>query len=71
MIALGRPVAAAVAYVFAGGRGTEAIAGQLTGFSGILAGDGYAAYKALARDHGARFGWLFVWRMRDAIRRGV
>jgi len=63
---LGRPVAA-------GGRlrvrrrpRTEAIAGQLTGFSGILQVDGYAAYKALARDHVARFGWLFVWRMRDA-----
>src|SRR4030081_725670 len=40
------------ASVFAGGRGTEAIAGQLTGFSGILQVDGYAAYKALARDHG-------------------
>jgi len=24
----------------------------LTGFSGILQVDGYAAYKALARDHG-------------------
>ena len=34
------------------GRGTEEIAGQLTGFSGILQVDGYAAYKALARGHG-------------------
>ena len=42
----------AVAYVFADGRGTEEIAGQLTGFSGILQVDGYAAYKALARGHG-------------------
>src|ERR1700722_2887209 len=32
--------------------GTEEIAGQLTGFSGILQVDGYAAYKALARGHG-------------------
>ncbi|WP_283843494.1 IS66 family transposase [Bradyrhizobium barranii] len=31
---------------------TEEIAGQLKGFSGILQVDGYAAYKALARDHG-------------------
>jgi hypothetical protein len=43
--------------VFADGRGTEAIAGQLTGFSGILQVDGYAAYKALARDHGGTI-WL-------------
>src|SRR5260370_3476709 len=42
----------AVAYVFADGRGTDKIAGQLTGFSGILQVDGYAAYKALARGHG-------------------
>ena len=48
----GGPSPPAVAYVFADGRGTEAIAGQLTGFSGILQVDGYAAYKALARDHG-------------------
>jgi len=40
MIALGRPSPPAVAYVFAGGRGTEAIAGQLTGFSGILQWNG-------------------------------
>jgi hypothetical protein len=38
--------------VFADGRGTKEIAGQLTGFSGILQVDGYAAYKALARGHG-------------------
>jgi len=48
----GGPSPPAVAYVFANGRGTEEIAGQLTGFSGILQVDGYAAYKALARDHG-------------------
>ncbi|TAI60230.1 IS66 family transposase, partial [Bradyrhizobium sp. Leo170] len=48
----GGPSPPAVAYVFADGRGTEEIAGQLTGFSGILQVDGYAAYKALACDHG-------------------
>src|SRR6202140_1908868 len=48
----GGPSPPAVAYVFANGRGTEGIARQLTGFSGILQVDGYAAYKALARDHG-------------------
>lgn len=48
----GGPSPPAVAYVFANGRGTEEIAGQLTGFSGILQVDGYAAYKALARSHG-------------------
>jgi len=32
----GGPSPPAVAYVFADGRGTEEIAGQLTGFSGIL-----------------------------------
>jgi transposase len=48
----GGPAPPAVAYVFADGRGTEEIAGQLTGFSGILRVDGYAAYKALARGHG-------------------
>src|SRR5258705_12093729 len=53
MIARGAgPSPPAVAYVFADGRGTEEIAGQLTGFSGILQVDGYAAYKALARGHG-------------------
>jgi hypothetical protein len=49
----GGPSPRAVAYVFADGRGTEEIAGQLTGFSGILQVDGYAAYKALARHGGA------------------
>src|ERR1700688_2605816 len=48
----GGPSPPAVTYVFANGRGTEEIARQLTGFSGILQVDGYAAYKALARDHG-------------------
>ena len=48
----GGPSPPAVAYVFADGRGTDKIAGQLTGFSGILQVDGYAAYKALARGHG-------------------
>ena len=48
----GGPSPPAVAYVFADGRGTNKIAGQLTGFSGILQVDGYAAYKALARGHG-------------------
>src|SRR5271170_5470642 len=48
----GGPSPPAVAYVFADGRGTKEIAGQLTGFSGILQVDGYAAYKALARGHG-------------------
>jgi hypothetical protein len=45
----GGPSPPAVAYVFADGRGTDKIAGQLAGFSGILQVDGYAAYKALAR----------------------
>ena len=48
----GGPSPPAVAYVFADGRGTDKIAPQLAGFSGILQVDGYAAYKALARDHG-------------------
>jgi hypothetical protein len=48
----GGPSPPAVAYVFADGRGADKIAGQLTGFSGILQVDGYAAYKALARGHG-------------------
>jgi hypothetical protein len=48
----GGPAPPAVAYVFADGRGTDAIAGQLAGFSGILQVDSYAAYKALARGHG-------------------
>jgi transposase len=38
--------------VFADGRGTAKVAPQLAGFSGIPQVDGYAAYKALARDHG-------------------
>jgi hypothetical protein len=48
----GGPSPPAVAYVFADGRGADKIAEQLAGFSGILQVDGYAAYKALARDHG-------------------
>ena len=48
----GGPSPPAVAYVFADGRGTDEIAGQLADFSGILQGDGYAAYKVLARGHG-------------------
>jgi transposase len=47
----GGPSPPAVAYVFADGRGADKIASQLAGFSGILQVDGYAAYKALARDH--------------------
>jgi hypothetical protein len=49
----GRPSPPAIAYVFADGRGTEDIAGQLASFPGILQVDGYAAYKALARGQGA------------------
>ncbi len=48
----GGPSPPAVTYVFADGRGTEEIAGQLTGFCGVLQVDGYAAYKAVARRHG-------------------
>jgi transposase len=48
----GGPSPRAVADVFADGRGTDKIAGQLTGFSGIPQVDGYAAYNALARGHG-------------------
>jgi transposase len=47
----GGPAPPAVAYVFADGRGTDKIAPQLAGFSGILQVDGYAAYKALVRGH--------------------
>lgn len=47
----GGPSAPAVVYVFADGRSTNEIAGKLMGFSGIPQVDGYAAYKALARDH--------------------
>ena len=44
------PAPPAVVYVFATGRGTDAIAGQLNdGFSGILQVDGYAAYKAMVK----------------------
>jgi transposase len=44
------PAPPAVVYVFATGRGTDAIAGQLGGaFTGILQVDGYGAYKALVR----------------------
>jgi len=59
----GGPSPPAVAYVFADGRGTDKIAGQLPGFSGILQVDGYAAYKALARGRG---GSRSVSHMRDA-----
>src|SRR3981081_1717147 len=48
----GGPSPPAVAYVFADGRGTDKIAAQLTGFSGLRQVAGYAAYKALARGHG-------------------
>ena len=44
------PAPPAVAYVFAGSRGKKEIAGQLSGFSGVLQVDGYAAYKALVKD---------------------
>ena len=47
----GSPLSPAVAYVFADGRGADKIAGQPAGFSGILQVDGYAACKAVARDH--------------------
>ncbi len=44
------PAPPAVAYVFATGRGTDAIVTQLgDGFAGVLQVDGYAAYKALVR----------------------
>lgn len=42
------PAPPAVAYVFAGGRGKKEIAGQLSGFEGVLHVDGYAAYASLA-----------------------
>ncbi|WP_244485672.1 IS66 family transposase [Bradyrhizobium tropiciagri] len=48
----GGPSPPAVAYLFAKGCGTEEIAEQLTGFSGVLQVDAYAAYKALPRHHG-------------------
>ena len=47
----GGPPPPGVAYVYAGGRGTDKIALHLAGLSGILQVDDYAAYKALARDH--------------------
>jgi transposase len=46
----GAPAPPALAYVFADGRGTDKIAAQLVGFSGILQVDRYPAYKAFARD---------------------
>lgn len=48
----GGPSPPAVAYVFANGRGADEITAQLSGFSGILQVDGYAAYKTLARSRG-------------------
>ncbi len=48
----GGPSPPAVAYVFANGRGAHEITAQLSGFSGILQVDGYAAYKTLARSQG-------------------
>ena len=48
----GGPSPPAVAYVFANGRGAHEITAQLSGYSGILQVDGYAAYKALARAQG-------------------
>lgn len=42
------PAPPAVAYVFAGSRGKKEIAGQLSGFEGVLHVDGYAAYASLA-----------------------
>jgi len=51
--ARGRTCSAAVAYVFAGGRSKKEIASQLSGFTGILQVDGYAAYKALVKDERA------------------
>src|SRR5260370_41489045 len=48
----GGPSPPAVADVFADGRGTQEIAGQLTGFCGILQVDGYTPSTALARGHG-------------------
>ncbi len=44
------PAPPAVAYVFATGRNTDAIIGQIGDrFAGVMQVDGYAAYKALAR----------------------
>jgi transposase len=55
------PSPPAVAYVFADGRGTDKIAPQLAGYSGILQVDGYAAYKALVRDHDGTIQLAFCW----------
>jgi transposase len=55
------PSPPAVAYVFSDGRGTDKIASQLLGFSGILQVDGYAAYKALVRDHNGAIRLAFCW----------
>jgi transposase len=44
----GGPDPPAVVYSYAPGRGGEHAAKLLTGFSGVLQVDGYAAYKALA-----------------------
>src|SRR5262245_64869123 len=60
------PSPPAVAYVFAAGRGTEEIAGQLADFSGILRVDGYAAYKDSHAAMAARSSSLFVSPMLDA-----
>jgi transposase len=57
----GGPAPPAVAYVFAEGRGTDNIAVQLAGFSGILQVDGYGAYKALVRDHDGAIQLAFCW----------
>ena len=61
----GGPAPPAVAYVFADGRGTDEIAGQLTGFSGVLQVDGYAAWRSPAIV-AARSSSLFVSPMPDA-----
>src|ERR1700756_5049234 len=64
------PSPPAVAYVFADGRGTDKIAPQLAGFAGILQVDGYAAYKALARDHGGeiRLGFCLAHARRNFVK---
>jgi transposase len=51
----GGPSPPAVAYVFASGRGTAEIAGQLTGFSGILQVDGYAFIGRENRPSGGHY----------------
>ncbi|XIA67503.1 hypothetical protein ACFIOY_18825 [Bradyrhizobium sp. TZ2] len=57
----------------ADGRGTEEIAGQLTAFSSKMQVDGYAAYKALARNHSGAIPLAFglVRPCSMQIRRGV